>query len=325
MESISGGQVIDPAAGAVYPLVSKTNTSVRGPWVLCRLDLRTGAVHLGQTFPVGSLIMASGYLWVYGAPGPGSQPAVSQVGPVTVALTRPIPLPPVPPGFAGPPVAVTAGPGGSVWIGSDRALLRVSASTGSVLARAMLPHGLAVWDISADTAGRILYVSAAHMVRGGGEGNVMLEYDARFGHRLATASGGLIRYSVAGAALTAVPGGVWLSFRTGMLGLTIHLGKKGLRMIAPPRPGIALRRPNGVFHWPMYETTAYGGGALWVADQLGIMACLDPRTGRIRASERLRQSQLFYQIEAIDPAARKILALHNDDLLQITPPRQCWS
>jgi len=48
MESISGGQVIDPAAGAVYPLVSKTNTSVRGPWVLCRLDLRTGAVHLGR-------------------------------------------------------------------------------------------------------------------------------------------------------------------------------------------------------------------------------------------------------------------------------------
>jgi hypothetical protein len=129
---------------------------------------------------------------------------------------------------------------------------------------------------------------------------------------------------VAGADLTAVPGGVWASFRTGMLGLTMHLGAKGLRMIVPPGPGITLTRPDGVFHWPMYEETVYGGGALWVANQVGIVACLDPRTGTTRASEHLPPSQLIYQIDAIDPAAHTIFARHYGDLLQITPPRRCW-
>ena len=45
---------------------------------------------------------------------------------------------------------------------------------------------------------------------------------------LAEASGGRLRYSVAGADLSAVPGGVWASFRTGMMGLTVHLGANGL-------------------------------------------------------------------------------------------------
>jgi hypothetical protein len=322
VESISS-QFLDPAAGAVYLLVSKTIPTVRGPWVLCRINLLSGATRLGPTFPVGSLTLASGYLWVYGASGPGSPPVVTEVNPLTMLRVRLIPLPTAPASFGGIPVAVIAGPASSLWIGSYRTLLRVSVTTGTTLATMTLPAGLAVGDISVDPAGTTLYVSAAHVVRGGVEGLVMLEHDARTGRTLATASGGLIRYSVAGATLTAVPGGVWASFRTGMLGLTIHLGAKGLQMIAPPGPGIALAPATGVFHWPMYETTTYGGGALWVANQVGIVACLDPRTGTIRASEHLPQSQL-YQIEAIDPAARTIFALQDGDLLQITPPRRCW-
>jgi hypothetical protein len=323
VESISD-QVVDAAAGAVYVLVSRTNTPVRGPWVLCRISLATGTVRSGQTFPAGSLTMAFGYLWVYGAPGPGVQPVVGEVNPATLARVRAIPLPSAPASFGGVPVAVAAGPAGSVWIGSYRTLLRVKVSTGEPLTRVTLPPGLAGGDVAVDPAGTTLYVSAAHVVRGGIRGLVMLEYDARTGRKLAAASGGLIRYSVAGADLTAVPGGVWASFRTGMLGLTIHLGPKGLRMIVPPGPGIALTRPDGVFHWPMYEETAYGGGALWVASQAGIVACLDPQTGTTRASEHLPQSQLIYQIDAIDPAAHTIFARHHGDLLQITPPRRCW-
>lgn len=198
--------------------------------------------------------------------------------------------------------------------------------TGTPLTRVTLPPGLADSDVSVDPAGATLYVSAAHVAQGAARGGlVMLEYDARNGRELAAASGGLIRASVAGAELTAVPGGVWASFRTGMMGLTIHLGANGLRMIAPPGHGIALGRLPGVFDWAMYEATAYGGGALWVANQAGIVACLDPATGEIRASEHLSQPQLIYQLEAIDPASRMIFALHIGDLLQITPPRGCWS
>lgn len=137
------------------------------------------------------------------------------------------------------------------------------------------------------------------MVSGGVEGNEALEYDARSGRRLATASSGLITYSVAAAALTAVPGGVWASFRTGMMGLTIHLRQQDLAPVAPPGPGIEWQPATGVFHWPMYATTAYGGGALWLANQVGIVACLDPQTGEVRASERVRQSQLIYRFLAV--------------------------
>ncbi|HWG63820.1 MAG TPA: hypothetical protein VG253_19195 [Streptosporangiaceae bacterium] len=142
---------------------------------------------------------------------------------------------------------------------------------------------------------------------------------------MAATSSGFLRDSVAGAALTAVPGGVWASFRTGMLGLTIHLRRAGLPMIAPPGPGIVKRAALGVFHWPMYETTAYGGGALWVTNQVGIMACLNARTGHIRASERISQSQLIYQLPAIDPVMHAIYALSTRGLFQIFPPGQCWA
>jgi len=295
---------------------------MRGPWALSRISLRTGSRRHGPRFDVGGITLAAGYLWIYGVPRISS-PVAWQVDPATLARVRSITLPPLPPRFPGLSPLVTAGPAGSVWIGSDRTLLRVNARTGDHLASATLPAGLLVSDISADLAGGDLYVSAAHQVHGGMTGAVMLEFDARSGRRLAMRSGGLISYSVAGAWLTAVPGGVWASFRTGMLGLTVHLSDKGLRMIAPPAPGIASRPANGIFHWPMYETTVYGGGALWLGNQLGIIACLDPRTGRVRASERISQSQLVFKL-AVDQTRGTIIAIDSRGLTRITPPAQCW-
>ena len=194
-------------------------------------------------------------------------------------------------------------------------------SWGSILARVALPKGLTGGDATVSPAGTTLYVSAENAAAR----TVILEYDARTGRKLAVAAGVPIRYALAGAELTAVPGGVWASFRTGMEGLTIHLGGPGLRMITPPGPRILRGPPTGVFHWVMDETTGYGGGALWAANVYGIVACLDPRTGTIRASERIPQSGLISGFAAFDPAARTILAFQDGDLLQITPPRRCWA
>ena len=121
VESISG-QLVDPAARAVFLLVSKTNRPVRGPWVLCRISLATGAVRLGPTLPAGGLTMAAGYLLVYSASGPGSPPVVTEINPLTMQSVRPIPLPSMPDGFGR--VLVTPGPSGSVWISSYRTLVR---------------------------------------------------------------------------------------------------------------------------------------------------------------------------------------------------------
>jgi hypothetical protein len=281
-------------------------------------------VRKGPVLPVRHLAVASGYLWVYGAAGGGPQPRVSQVDPRTLELIRRVHLPAIP-ARTYPAVAVTAGPGGSVWIGSFRALLRVDAATGAVLARAMLPTGLAVSDISVDPGRGHLYVSAAHLVNGGIEGNEVFEYDARSGRRLAVAASGLITDSVAGAALTAVPGGVWASFRTGMLGLTIHLRQTDLAVIAPLGLGIAQTPATGIFHWPMYATTVYGGGALWLANQTGIVACLNPRTGKVGAREKVLQGRLIYQLLAADPVSRQVFAVGARGLVRISPPRRCWA
>jgi hypothetical protein len=110
-----------------------------------------------------------------------------------------------------------------------------------------------------------------------------------------------------------------------MMGMTIHLGANGLPIIRTPGPPIARTPPTGVFHWPMDATTSYGGGALWVANEHAIVACVDPRTGAIRASEQIPMAQFISGFEAIDPAARTIFAFgYGYGLLRITPPRRCW-
>ena len=55
-------QVLDPAAGVLYALVPATLTS--GPYSLQAIDLRTGRVRRGGSYPVSGLALASGHLWV---------------------------------------------------------------------------------------------------------------------------------------------------------------------------------------------------------------------------------------------------------------------
>jgi hypothetical protein len=320
-------QAVNPGAGLAYALVSRASGPAGGPWVLESISLRTGSVHRGPAFPVGGLALASGYLWIYGVPSGGTQPVVSQLNPLTLARVRSVSLPKVPDAYAGLPMALATGPADSVWMGSFRTLLRVSAATGVALSRVQLPAALAISNLSVDPAFSRLYVAAARLVGSDGvEGAVVVEYDARSGQRLAMASGGIIRDSVAGAQLTAMPGGVWVSFRTGMLGLSILLRQRDLAVIAPTNPEAASLQPaDGIFHWPMYSQTVYGGGALWLADQVGIVACIDPGSGTVRAMERLPQAQLASRLPATNPASHVVFAIETRGLVEFIPPRGCWS
>jgi hypothetical protein len=321
-ESVSD-QVVDTTAGVAYALVSRTSAPARGPYVLECTTLQTGAVARGPVFRPADVAFAAGYLWVY---GPAARPLVRQVSPLSLAPIRSIQLPAVPARDGQPPVAIAAGPGGSVWIGAFQTLLRVSAATGAVLGQVKLPAGLALSDMSVDPAGKDLYVSLAHLVAGGTEGAAVAEYDARSGRHLASAVSGLITDSVTGAQLTAVPGGVWVSFRTGMLGLTVVLRQRDLAVLVPRHPAAVAGQPaTSIFHWPMYTTTSYAGGALWLANQVGIVACLDPLSGGVRAMERVPQAQLVYQLLAADPMTRQVFGIGAAGLLRITPPRRCWS
>ena len=320
-------QVLDPAAGVLYALVSASPASGSGPYSLLAIDLRTGRVRRGKSYPVSGLALASGYLWIYGSSGPGGRPVLDEAGPGTLATARSVSVPGVP-GVA----AVAAGPAGSVWAGSGRTLLRVSVSTGIVLTRAVLPSGLDLTGLAAGPGGMNLYASAARLR---GSGAVVLEYSASTGALLAQASRMPLTWSVGGAWLTAVPGGVWASFRTGMLGRSMLLSARTLSVIKGfPAAASAADSPvtgrGTLYSWPMGSAAAYGGGALWVATSGGLVACVNPLTGTVRGQEIVTSGPgLVIAALAADPKARKVAAVISDSdyagVVAISPPRACWN
>jgi outer membrane protein assembly factor BamB len=319
-------QAYDPATGTLYALLPKQPNDAVGPRVLTAVDVRTGATRRGGTYETSELTLADGYLWVYHNAGQRTQ--VDEVAAGTLATVRAILLPSsLGPFEAGP--AVAGAPDGSAWVGTRQTLWRVSLRTGAVLTKVTLPAGLALATMAADPDGDYFYVAAAHEVGGGAvEGAVILEYSESTGALLATADGTPISYSIAGATLTAVPGGVWVSFRTGMLGANVLLSGHGLAVIAAPDlPAARL----GAYYFAMSSTATYGGGTLWVtATDDGLVACLNPATGKVIAQETFSSFSTARPDELLtaDPATRElygtVIAGTFAALVSITPPAACW-
>lgn len=160
---LTAAQVVDPTAGARYALVPRRIAPARGPYALFRTGLANGSVRKGPAFADAGIALASGYLWIFSAPGQQASRSapvvVREVSPRTLAVVRSVALPPQGRVSA---VSVAAGPGDSVWIGDSRAAWRVSAATGAVLTRVTVPVRFAVADVAVEPAGRHLYVSALY-------------------------------------------------------------------------------------------------------------------------------------------------------------------
>ena len=306
-------QVLDPAAGVLYALASGAS----GSYVLQAIDLHTGRVRRGASYRVSGLALAAGYLWVYGQAKAGRPSVLDETSPRTLATIRSLSVP----GNDEP--APAAGPAGSVWAGAGRTLLRVSVRTGAVLARAVLPPGLELTALAASPDATTLYAAAVQLNPGGA---VVLEYTASTGRRLAQAAGGALKWSAGGALLTALPAGVWVWFRTGMLGLSGLLSKRSLNVVAglsttldageSPATGIGT-----IYDWAMGSSAAYAGAELWVTTNGGLVACVNPATGRVRKQERVTSQPIEV---APDPAARQIVVVSDTGVVAITPPRDCW-
>jgi len=306
-------QVLDPAAGVLYALVPGAS----GSYVLRATDLGTGRVRRGASYRVSGLALAAGYLWVYGQTDSGRPSVLDEVSPRTLATIRSLSVP----GNDEP--APAAGPAGSVWAGAGRTLLRMSVRTGAVLARAVLPSGLELSALAAVPGATTVYAAAARLNPGGA---VVLEYAASTGRRLAQAAGGALKWSAGGAWLTALPAGVWVWFRTGMLGQSGLLSAQSLNVVAglsttldageSPATGIGT-----IYDWAMGSSAAYAGGALWVTTNGGLVACVNPVTGRVRAQEQVTSQPLLV---APDLVARQIVVVGDTGVVAITPPRDCW-
>jgi hypothetical protein len=192
-----------------------------------------------------------------------------------------------------------------------------------VLARGVLPSGLELSALAASPDATTLYAAAAQLNAGGA---VVLEYTASTGRRVAQADGGALYWSAGGALLTALPAGVWVWFRTGMLGLSGLLSAQSLHVVAglsttldageSPATGIGT-----IYDWAMGSSAAYAGGALWVTTNGGLVACVNPATGRVRKQERVTSQPLEV---APDPAVRQIVVVGDTGVVAITPPRDCW-
>lgn len=317
-------QVFEPAAGVLYAIVATTPTSAT--YALEVLDLRTRRVRRGESYPVTGLALASGYLWVYGASG--GHPLLEQASPGTLATIRRVRVPGIP-GVQGV-AAVAAGPGGSVWVGGGRTLLRLSVRTGAVLAHAILPAGLDLSNLA--TGGRNLYASASRLRPGGG---VVLEYSEAVGKLLAQTGRAPLTWALWGPELTTVPGGVWVSFRSGMLGQSELLSARSLAVVkglpavisAADSPATG---PGTIYDWAMGSISAYGGGTLWVATSGGVVACVNPVTGTARAQEVVPSDPAWSVFAlAADPHARQVVALISAPryagVVTIRPPSACWN
>jgi hypothetical protein len=317
----SASQVLDPAADVLYALVSTTLTSQYGPYVLEAINLRTGRVRRGASYPVSGLALAAGYLWVYGTSGPGGHALLDEDSPRTLTTLRSAPMP-----APAQDLALAPGPAGSVWVGRGRTLLRISASTGAVLARATLPAVLDLTDLALGPGAMTLYASAARLPPGGA---VVLAYSAATGMLTGQADRAPLTFSVGGAELTPVPGGVWVSFRTGMLGRSVLLSSTSLSVIngfptGTSRAASPVTGPGTIGSWPMSESALYAAGALWVATGGGLLACVNPRTGQVRAEETTRSQATI--LLAADRAANTVFAVTGDaGIAAISPPPICWT
>ena len=313
-------KLTDVTAGPRQAEVFETVTGPMGDWQLDRVDVATGAVTKGPHLAASQVQYAAGSVWVGGevARGPSSsrswRPILFRFSPGGLTRT----------GFwrlggwahADYGVDVVAGPGGTVWAGANGSLRQIRLRTGAVVRRVALPRGRLVGGLASAPGGAYLYVAAVQADVGG---DTALEYAGRSGGLLYRAASTPLRYSVGGAALTAVPGGVWASFRTGMLGQTVLLRQHGLRTARLPHS------TRQLYGWGMDASTGYSRGALLISSGVqGKTACVAPGTGQVRAQAVLHLMANGSEILSVSASAHRLLAVSDTTLVEVTTPARCW-
>jgi hypothetical protein len=237
---------------------------------LARVDQVTGAIraaHLLVPGQVGTPLAAGGWLWV---------PVVSPAG---WSLLR---LDPV--GLTGTGVLSAGGgsgegvgrsshlavAGGALWVAAGDRLLRVSLTTGQVIAAISLP-GAYSSDVTANQGGTILVASEAN---DGGLGWVQ---------RRDPVTGALVASrQMLGVAAPGIGGiigsGVWVAEATGMMG---YIERFRTATMAPD-PATEVGGTNGI-------DVTVAGGLAWVTEEVNPSHdyCANPVTGKVLARIRL--------------------------------------
>ena len=157
-------QVVDPRMKADFTLTS----GAHGSFTLRRTSLAGGQVKTGPSFPVSSIALASGSLWVFGARAAAptaDRLRLYRVNQRTLHVELALTLGPSR-GASGL-AALTPGTRGTIWTSFGRAVLHLNARTGAVIAMIRVPAGLIAGDIALSPSGRFLYVATSPLTGGG--------------------------------------------------------------------------------------------------------------------------------------------------------------
>ena len=231
---------------------------------LTRVDQVTGAIeaaHLLGPGYVGSPLAAGGWLWVLTATS--ARESLLRLDPAGLAAAGDLPV------AGGSVEGIGLGghlavAGGSLWVAGGDRLLRVSLTTGQVIAVILLP-GAYTSDVAANGRGTVLVVSEAN---DGGIGSVQRR-DPVTGALLASHP----MFGVTAPALGGViDSGVWVSEPTGMLGYVERFRAATMT----PEPATDVSGTNGI-------RAAVADGVVWVTDDVGGARrsyCANPVTGR---------------------------------------------
>ncbi|MGO9911197.1 MAG: hypothetical protein ACLPQS_08580 [Acidimicrobiales bacterium] len=166
---------------------------------------------------------------------------------------------------------------GELWVATEQELKLISPTTGVAVLTASLPEG--DYQVATEPDGSYVDVSINPSTES--LQPEVLEFEASNGALIATRSR---MPAVSGPELTEVPGGVWASYRTGMLGTSIKLAEPSLRYEIPakratnvlPAPDVAVG---------MGEEATLAGNVLFLTDLAGV-SCLAATGNRVLASER---------------------------------------
>jgi hypothetical protein len=272
----------------------------------------------GPSFPVSSIALARGSLWVFGT-RPAGQSAerlrLYRINPQTLRVQRVLTLGPSR-GATGL-AALAPGTHGTIWVSFGRTVLHLNARTGKTIAAIRVPAGLIAGDIALSPAGRFLYVATSSPTGGGF--SPVLEYDAANVRKLAMNTRTVTAVAVGGGKLTATAGGVWVSFRTGMLGHTVLLRQRGLRSVKLPGAGT----PRSLFSWPMGASTAYLPPSLYLIQSVGVAGCANARTGHVRARGTIAGQSEVDELFGFAQRGRVLYAAAPHGVIAIRPPAVC--
>lgn len=270
---ISVGNVTSLVQGpdAVYALASDPSLDnvARVPQQLIRIANGSNAVTKGPfVLATSGLAILGKYPWVVALDNAGGE-TLDQLNPTTLAIRGSVSLPGA--SYSGSSSLASA-PGASLWVGSGNQLYRVTVTTGVVTEHITVTGQIT--DLAVSPAGSLLY--SADEVSGS---LVVTERNTVSGALMATSAD---FYSVNGGRLAPTVGGVWASFRSGMVGGAVLLGAGSLGQLVPkggavPPVGRSLMAVMGV-------TASVSAGDLWLSTYQ-TLACADPATGQVRAEE----------------------------------------